>query len=393
MEWKIVNIYLDNASTNEYRDVDDIVVSTMIYAMKEYWQNPSSLYSDGRIVREEIDRCRANIAEFINAKPDEIIFTSGSSESNNMAIRGWDDEIWLNTYKSANIITTHIEHKSILKLLEDGNIGSEVHFCEVDEYGRAKIDSLIRLLEKCNKKNEAVLVSICAANNEIGTVQKIKDIADIVHTYNGVLHIDATQMFGKLPIDVKELSVDMMSVSGHKISPVLKGVGFLYKKNSVNIQPLIYGNQEFGFRGGTENTFGIIGLSKAIEYCNLIDDKIREMYNKRDYFIGSLEAKFGCKLNGHPFYRLPNNINVTFPQNIIGESLLYMLDMSGIMVSTGSACNSKAIEPSYVLRAIGLSDDEAIKTVRFTISEDITYEDIDNVINEIEKSVKLIESA
>lgn len=388
-----MNIYLDNASTSEYRDVDDIVVSTMIYAMKEYWQNPSSLYSDGRIVREEIDRCRENIAEFINAKPDEIIFTSGSSESNNMAIRGWDDEIWLNTYKSANIITTYIEHKSILKLLEDGNIGSEVHFCEVDKYGRVKIDSLIRLLEKCYKKNEAALVSICAANNEIGTVQKIKDIADIVHTYNGVLHIDATQMFGKLPIDVRELSVDMMSVSGHKISPVLKGVGFLYKKSSVNIQPLIYGNQEFGLRGGTENVFGIIGLNKAIEYCHLSDDSIREMYSKRDYFIGSLETKFDCKLNGHPFYRLPNNINVTFTQNIIGESLLYMLDMSGIMVSTGSACNSKAIEPSYVLRAIGLSDDEAIKTVRFTISEDITYEDIDNVINEIEKSVKLIQSA
>lgn len=387
-----MNIYLDEASTSEYKRKDDAIVSAMMFAMNNCWANPSSLYSDGEEVREEINKCRKNIAKFINAKPDEVIFTSGASESNNMALRGWDDYIWLNTYKSANIITTHTEHKSILKLLEDGNIGSVVHFCEVDEHGRVKIDSLIRLLEKCYKKNESVLVSICAANNEIGTTQNLKDIADIVHTYNGVFHTDATQMFGKLPIDIKELDVDMMSVSGHKISPVLKGVGFLYKKSSVNIQPLIYGNQEFGLRGGTDNTFGIIGLSKAIEYCDLSNDSIREMYSKRNYFIGSLKAKFDCKLNGHPFYRLPNNINVTFPQNITGESLLYVLDMSGVAVSTGSACNSKAIEPSHVLKAIGLSDDEAMKTVRFTIPENITYEEIDAVVCEIEKSLKLIEA-
>lgn len=380
---------MDAAATAKYTNIDDIIVNTMVEAMRDSWMNPSSLYAAG--VKDKINKSRTNIAKFINAKPEEIIFTSGASESNNMAIRGWDDEIWLTTYKKSNIITSPIEHKSILELLENGNLGSVVHYCDVDEFGNVDYESLENMLKRFHSKSEPVLVSIQMANNEIGTWQDIRSIAKLVHKYNGILHTDATQCLGHIDIDVENLDVDLMSCSGHKISPVLRGIGFLYKKNGINIQPLVYGAQENGLRGGTENTYGIIGLSKALEHCYINNDVIDEMCEKRDYFIDVLEYKFGCKLNGDGWNRLPNNINVTFPQNITGENLLYMLDMSGVKCGVGSACNSKSIEPSYVLKAIGLSDEDAMRTMRFTLPEDITYEDIRCVIKEIEKAIKLIE--
>lgn len=382
-------IYLDSSATAKYRNIDDVVVDTMVTAMKDSWMNPSSLYAAN--VKDKINKCRANIAKFIGAKTEEIIFTSGASESNNMAIRGWDDEIWLATYKKANIITTPIEHKSILELLENGNLGSTVHYCNVDEDGIVDYESLESLLKRFYSKSEPVLVSIQMANNEIGTWQDIRSISKLVHKYNGVFHTDATQCLGHIDIDVENLGIDMMSCSGHKISPVLRGIGFLYKRNGINIQPIIYGAQEGGMRGSTENTYGIVGLSKALEYCDINNDTIDEMCEKRDFFIDILGHKFGCKLNGDSWNRLPNNINVTLPQNITAESLLYMLDLSGIKCSVGSACNSRAIEPSYVLKAIGLSDEDAMRTMRFTLPEDITYEDIRYVIKEIEKALKLIE--
>lgn len=380
---------MDVAATAKYTNVDDIIVNTMVEAMRDSWMNPSSLYAAN--VKDKINKCRANIAKFINAKSEEIIFTSGASESNNMALRGWDDEIWLTTYKKSNIITTPIEHKSILELLENGNLGSVVHYCDVDEFGNVDYESLENMLKRFHSKSEPVLVSIQMCNNEIGTWQDIRNIAKLVHKYNGVLHTDATQCLGRIDIDVESLDVDLMSCSGHKISPVLRGIGFLYKKNGINIQPLIYGVQENGLRGSTENTYGIVGLSKALEHCYINNDIIDEMCEKRDYFIDILEYKFGCKLNGDGWNRLPNNINVTFPQNITAENLLYMLDLSGIKCSVGSACNSRAIEPSYVLKAIGLSDEDAMKSIRFTLPEDITHEDIRCVIKEIEKAIKLIE--
>lgn len=381
-------IYLDAAATSKYSNIDDIIINTMTNAMNQYWMNPSSIYASK--VKEEINKCRTNIAKFIGSKSDEIIFTSGASESNNQAIRGWSDEVWLKTFKTPCIISTHIEHKSILKLLEESNLDALVKYCDVDESGIVDCESLEELLIINNRK--PILVSIGLANNEIGVIQPIKKISDLIHKYGGILHVDATQAFGKIAINVEELGVDLMSASGHKISPVLKGVGFLYKKSDVNIQPLIYGTQENNLRGGTENTFSIIGLSKAIEYCDVNDETIREMYSRRDYFIGCLEAKFGCKLNGHPVKRLPNNISVTFPHNVTGESLLYMLDMSEIFISTGSACNSKSIKPSHVLKAINLSDEDVMKTIRITLPKNITYEEIDKVIEEIDKTIKIIES-
>ena len=381
-------IYLDSASTAKYRDdIDNIIVETMAYAMKRYWQNPSSLYS--AYVKEEINECRTDIAEFIGAKPNEIIFTSGASESNNLAIRGWVDHMLMNTLQFINVITTPIEHKSTLEAVKNGALGARVYHCNVDKFGFVDYKSLEHLLLMCQE--EPILVSVYMGQNEIGTLNDIKKISDLVHKYGGILHVDATQAFGHIPIDVEDLGVDMMSCSGHKISPVLKGIGYLYKKDCINIRPLIYGTQENGLRGGTENVFGIIGLAKAIKYCNFTT-KIMELEDKRDYFIDMLYSKFGCKLNGHSEYRLPNNINVTFPQNITGEALLYTLDLNNIKISVGSACNSRSIEPSHVLKEIGLSDEEIMKSVRFSLPEDITYEDIDCVINEIERSIKLIET-
>ncbi len=379
-------IYLDNAATAIYTPIDDIVVNTMTNAMKEHWQNPSSLYATD--VKLVINTCREQVAKFIGAKPDEIIFTSGASESNNMAIRGWFDKLYITPTIIPNIITTEIEHKSILDMCKYYRpLEHYVEYCKVDEFGLVDLNHLEKLLQN----NGQTLVSIHFANNEIGTIQDIKKISELVHKYNGVLHVDATQALPYIPINVEELGVDMMSASGHKISPVLKGIGFLYKKNCINIQPLIYGSQEGNLRGGTENTFGIIGLSKALEFCDVSTQKIQELCDKRDYFINLLKSKFNCKLNGHSKHRLPNNINVTFPQNITGESLLYMLDMSFIKISTGSACNSKEIKPSYILKAIGLNNEQAMKTIRITLSEEAAYSDIDKVIEEIDKAIRIIE--
>ena len=381
-------VYLDAASTAKYKNIDDIIVNTMITAMQDSWQNPSSLYA--LRIKNKIEICRSNIAEFINAKPYEIYFTSGASESNNWAIRGWVDEMLMDTLQMINVVTTPIEHKSILAAIHNGALGAHIHYCNVNKFGIVDCKSLEQLLIKC--KREPTLVSVHMANNEIGIVQPIKMISELVHKYNGVLHVDATQAFGHILVDVEELGIDLMSVSGHKLSPVLKGIGFLYKKNCINIHPLIYGSQENGLRGGTENVFGIIGLNKAVELCDISGQKTQELCDKRDYFIGLLKSKFGCKLNGDDYHRLPNNINVIFPQNITGEALLHMLDLSNIQISTGSACNSRFIEPSHVLKAIGLTDEQAMKTVRLTLSDDITYDDIDFVLDEIDKAIKIIEN-
>lgn len=379
--------YLDSAATNGFTSVDEIIINEITYAMKEYWQNPSSLYATE--VKDEIDECRKNIADFIGAKPEEIYFTSGSSESNNWAIRGWIDNEWLNDYNySSVIITTPIEHKSILESVKSPCVNACTKYCDVNKNGIIDYEILEELLRAYHFF--PILVSIGMANNEIGTIQDIRRISYLTHEYGGILHVDATQAVGHIPVNVEELGIDMMSVSGHKISPVLKGIGFLYKRNGVAIKPLIYGVQERGLRGSTENTFGIIGLSKAIKWCDVSYETIEDTIELRDYFINKLESKFGCKLNGCLEYRLPNNINVTFSQNITGEALALTLEMSGIMCSVGSACNSHEIKPSHVLKAIGLSDEDAMKSVRFTLSDDITYEDIDYVIEEIDKAIKLI---
>ena len=378
-------VYLDAAATTK---VKQEVVEAMIPYFTEQYYNPSSLYSPATKIKEDIERARKIVGNFIKATSDEIFFTSSGSESNCWGISGFC-HYWNTLNVRPVIITSTIEHKSILECVK--NMIADVYYVDVDKNGLIKLDVLSKLLNDVSLWGLPLLCSFQLANNEIGTIQNIKDISNMLWKCGGMLHVDAVQAFGQIPIDVDEMGIDMLSVSGHKIG-CPKGTGFLYVRKGVAVSPMIYGSQMDGKRGGTENVPYIMGLAKAVEFCDISDNKIREMYSKRDYFIGCLEYKFGCKLNGHRSQRLLNNINVTFPQNITGESLLYMLDMSNIFIATGSACNSQSIKPSYVLKAIGLTDDEAMRTIRITISDDITYEQIDYVIDEIDKAIKLIET-
>jgi cysteine desulfurase len=372
-------IYLDNASTTKpLNSVTDKVVEFMT----DKWHNPSSLYSKGKEVKKDIEDTRRNIAKLINAKCDEIYFTSGATESNNWIIRGFDD---YNFNRESVIITTPIEHKSIIEAVCNPVLHSELHFCKVNSEGIVDINSLKELLELT--KGKQILVSIIMANNEIGILQNIKEISDLVHKYNGVFHTDVTQALSYIPIDVNEMGIDLLSASAQKIGG-LKGCGFLFKKENIKLLPLIYGNQERKYRGGTENVIGIIALGEAIKN---IDYNTFDLIGKRNYMIDKLVNELGCKVNGSLENRLPNNINVTFPQSISGESLMYLLDMSDIFIAVGSACNSESIEPSYVLKAIGLSDDEAMKTIRITLSNETTIDEINFVVEEIKKQIKLLD--
>lgn len=377
-------IYLDNAATSK---VKTEVIETMMPYFTERFYNPSSLYNPAAKISEEIKNARKTIGNFIGADGNEIYFVSSGSEANCWALQGFVNN---KVGERSCIITSQIEHKSIIDYVTNQD-GANAYIVDVDKDGFVDIDMLdgVISLAKEFSKSENILVSIQFANNEVGVIQKIKEISDIVHKHGAVFHTDAVQIFGQISIDVSELGIDMLSASGHKIGAP-KGIGVLYKKNGININPLIYGSQMDNMRGGTENVPYIVGMAKAVGLCDF-NNKTNQLCKKRDYFISQLESKFVCKLNGSRKCRLPNNINVTFPQNITGESLLYMLDLSGIAVSTGSACNSKSIEKSNVLDAIGLSDSDAMKTIRFTLPDDITYQEIDKVISEIDKCIKLIE--
>lgn len=377
-------IYLDNAATTKVKQ--EVVEAMMPYLTEQYY-NPSSLYNPAVKIKEDIERARKIVGNFIKANGDEIYFTSSGSECNCWAISGFC-HYWNALNVRPIIITSTIEHKSILECVK--NMIANVYYVDVDESGLIKLDTLSELLNDVSLLGLPLLCSFQLANNEIGTIQNIKKISNMIGHFGGLLHVDAVQAFGQIPIDVDEMGIDMLSVSGHKIG-CPKGAGFLYIRKGTTISPMIYGSQMDGKRGGTENVPYIMGMAKAIELCEINPQKNIELCEKQLYFMRRLVEEFDCTINGSVNSRLPNNINVTFPQNITGESLLYMLDMSNIVVSTGSACNSKSIEPSHVLKAIGLSGDEAMRTIRISISNDITYEEIDYVISEIGKAIKLIE--
>lgn len=380
-----MNLYLDDAATTKpKKEVMDVIVD---YCNSK-WYNPSSLYSKSRRIHDDVESAREIIGSFINAKYDEIYFTSCGSESNSWAIQGFVKQC-RDIDVHPVIITTNIEHKSIISCINE--IGVNVAFIDVDSLGFVNKNMLRQnLAEYSCFSNYHILVSIQFANNEVGTIQNIKEISDIVHEYGGVLHTDATQAFGKVNIDVDSMGIDMLTASGHKIG-CPKGIGFLYKRNSVDITPIIYGSQMDGMRGGTENVPYIMGMAKAVEllrcyYCCSYNTILPAL---RDYFISKLED-MGCTLNGSRDNRLCNNISVILPNHISGESMLYILDTSNIYISTGSACNSKSIEPSYVLKAIGLTDEEAFSTIRITLPDDIVYDDINKALSEIEKAIKLL---
>lgn len=380
-------LYLDNAATT--RPVDGIAEKLMTY-ITDYYHNPSAVYSDAQKVREDIEEVRYLVANEIGADPSEIYFTSGAAEANNWAIQGWD---MANTpYKCTIFLHSYLEHKSI----ESFSYHIDRQFSRVlgflnDIKGKIEYADTINTLKKWWRNGFYSLVSIIFANNEIGTIQNIKEISDIVHEHNGTFHTDATQAFGHIPINVKEMGIDMMSASAQKIGG-LKGTGFLYVKNGINISPLIYGSQEKGMRGGTENVLGIISLGEAIKNIDYSQNEAQTKW--RDDIIAGLE-ELGCKLNGHRTDRLPNNISVILPYGISSQAFVLTLDAAGIQISGGSACNQLTGESSHVLAAIGLTDKEIGSTIRITLPDMRTLEDkpenlTDRILTEFKKAIELL---
>ncbi len=380
-----MSYYLDNAATT---NVSKEVLSEMNKYFEYEYGNPSSIHTMGQHAKKNIEEARECIANFIGCESSEIIFTASGSEANNLAIKGFCFS------NECEIITTGIEHKSVLEscnFLKKHAIIKNVLKVKVCELGLVDTEHLEVLCKEVSNRKSIPFVSIQFANSEIGTVQPIKMISDIVHKYNGVLHVDAVQAFGNTSIKVKYFGIDMMSVSGHKIHAP-KGIGFLYKKKDIKIEPLVNGgHQELGLRAGTENVPYIIGLAKAVTMIKYSNWKyIRQM---RDYFIDRLNDEFpNIRINGSQIVRLPGNINVSF-KNIDGESLLILLNLHYIYVSNGSACNAGSLESSYVLKEIGVPDDYINGTIRITINEEINKEAIDYIISKIKKCLEIMESA
>ncbi len=380
-------IYLDSAATTKpYDEVIEVVEKYL----KELWMNPSSLYSPSKKIAVDITNARETIADFINCRPEEIYFTSCGSESNCWAIQGFVNACMYKG-KAPSVVTTLIEHKSIIDCVE--HLNCDFHFVKVNSDGEVDEESLIRILKSIPANNK-ILVSIQYANNEVGTIQNISKLINIAHSYGAIFHTDATQIFGQKKIDVEFYGIDMLTASGHKVHAP-KGIGLLYINNTVkdSVLPLIYGSQMNGMRGGTENVPYIMGLKKAIELrSKLLDDSLFEtkIKNKRDYLLREFKKYFDIKVNGSMNNRLSSNLNITFQQDISAEALIYMLDMCEIYFSSGSACNSHSAKPSYVLKAIGLSDDEAMRTIRITLPENITFDEIDETISEFKKQIDLM---
>ena len=365
-------IYLDNAATTKTAPE---VVEAMLPYFTEYFGNASSVYGFAGNSKEAMAKARETIANSLGAKANEIYFTAGGSEADNWALKATAEAY---KAKGNHIITTKIEHHAILHTAEwlEKN-GFEVTYLNVDENGVVKLDEL-----KAAIRPETILISVMFANNEIGTIEPIKEIGEIAKA-NGILfHTDAVQAFGQVPINVDELNIDMLSSSGHKLNGP-KGIGFLYIRKGVKIRSFVHGGaQERKRRAGTENIPGIVGYGAAVERAmNTMKERTDKEIELRDYLIDRIlkEVPY-TRLNGHRTNRLPNNANFSF-QFIEGESLLIMLDMEGICGSSGSACTSGSLDPSHVLLAIGLPHEIAHGSLRLTLSDETTKEDIINGYN------------
>lgn len=374
-------IYLDNAATTKTAPE---VVEAMLPYFTEYYGNPSSVYSFAAQNKEVITRQREIIANALGAKTEEIYFTAGGSESDNWALKA-TAEAYGN--KGKHIITTKIEHHAILHSAEYlEKRGYEVTYLDVDEYGVVKLDDL-----KAAIRPDTILISVMFANNEIGTIQPIKEIGEIAHEHGILFHTDAVQAFGQVPINVDECHIDMLSASGHKLNGP-KGIGFLYIRKGVKLRSFVHGGaQERKRRAGTENVPGIVGIGTATERAiHTMQERTKKETEVRDYLIKRVLDEIPyTRLNGHPTKRLPNNANFSF-QFIEGESLLIRLDMKGICGSSGSACTSGSLDPSHVLLAIGLPHEIAHGSLRLTLNEEITKEDIDYVVDSLKEIVAYI---
>ena len=377
-------IYLDNAATT--RTAPEVVEAMLPY-FTEMYGNPSSIYEFAGKSKEGVTKARGQIAAALDAKPEEIYFTAGGSESDNWALKATFE-----AYKSKgnHIITTKIEHHAILHTCEylEKERGAKITYLDVDENGIVKLDELEKAITP-----ETILISVMFANNEIGSIQPIKEIGAIAKEHGILFHTDAVQAFGQVPINVDELGIDMLSSSGHKLNGP-KGIGFLYIRKGVKIRSFVHGGaQERKRRAGTENVPGIVGYGAAAERAiRTMEDRTAKEIQVRDHFIDRiLEEIPYAKLNGHRTKRLPNNVNISF-QFIEGESMLLMLDNYGVCASSGSACTSGSLDPSHVLLAIGLPHEIAHGSLRMTLSEETTMEDADFVVDKLKEIVAYLRS-
>lgn len=371
-------IYLDNAATTK---TSKEVVDAMLPYFTEDYGNPSSIYEIGQRSKKAITKAREQIAQVIGAKTEEIYFTAGGSESDNWALKAAFEAY---SGKGNHIITTKIEHHAILHTCEYlEKQGARITYLDVDENGLVDLEELQKAI--CP---ETILISVMFANNEIGTIEPVKEIGMIAKEHGVLFHTDAVQAFGQVPIDVNEMNIDMLSSSAHKINGP-KGIGFLYIRKGVKIRSFVHGGaQERKRRAGTENVPGIVGYGVAAKRAaESMEERTKKERELRDYLIERVlkEVPY-VKLNGDPVKRLPNNMNFSF-RFIEGESLLIMLDMKGIAGSSGSACTSGSLDPSHVLLAIGLPHEIAHGSLRLTLGEDITKEDLDYTLEQIKEIV------
>lgn len=372
-------IYLDNAATTQ---VDPKVLEAMLPFFTEYYGNPSAVYSFAETAKKAVEDAREKLAELIHAKKDEIYFTGGGSESDNWALKA-TAEAYGN--KGKHIITSKIEHHAILHTCEWlEKHGFEVTYLDVDEKGLISPEELEKAI-----RPDTILISIMAANNEIGTIEPLTEIGEIAHKHGILFHTDAVQAFGHIPLDVDAMHIDMLSASGHKINGP-KGIGLLYIRKGVKIRSFIHGGaQERQRRAGTHNVPGIVGFGKAAELALAnMDERIKYETELRDYLIKRVSSEIPyTKVNGDLEKRLPNNANFCF-RFIEGESMLILLDQNGICGSSGSACTSGSLDPSHVLLAIGLPHEIAHGSLRLSLSEKTTREDIDFTIDELKKIIE-----
>ena len=372
-------LYLDNAATTKTAPE---VLEAMLPYFTEKFGNPSSVYTFAAGNKEVVDVQRDRIAATLGAKSNEIYFTAGGSEADNWALKATADAY---RDKGNHIITTKIEHHAILhtaQYLEKN--GYEVTYLDVDEDGKVRLEDLKKAI-----RPETILISVMFANNEIGTIEPIKEIGQIAHEHGILFHTDAVQAYGQLPINVDECHIDMLSASGHKLNGP-KGIGFLYIRKGVKIRSFIHGGaQERKRRAGTENVPGIVGIGTAAKRAaDTREERMASEVEVRDYLIDRVLKEIPySRLNGHRTDRLPNNANFSF-QFIEGESLLIMLDGKGICASSGSACTSGSLDPSHVLLAIGLPHEIAHGSLRLTINEEITKEDIDYVVENLKAIIE-----
>lgn len=366
--------YFDNAATTPVREE---VLQEILPYFREYYGNASSIYSIAKESKKALEAARAKVAAAIGATPDEIYFTAGGSESDNMALRG---VVNASKKEKKHIITTKIEHHAILHTAEFLETkGVDVTYLSVDEFGKISLEELENAI--CP---ETVLISVMFANNEIGTIQPIAEIGEVAKKHGVLFHTDAVQAVGHVPIDVEKLQVDLLSMSGHKLGAP-KGIGAIYIRKGTRISPLIFGGaQEKKLRAGTENIAGIVGLGKAAELAVAeMEETTKKLTALRDKLIhGILESIPDSRLNGHPTDRLPGNCNISFSY-IEGESLLLLLDALGIAASSGSACTSGSLDPSHVLMAIGLPHETAHGSLRLTIDRENTEEQVDFILEKL----------